>query len=104
MLNKTEQMNFYLDFYENCLTDKQKEVMSYYYREDYSYSEIAEILNTSRTAVYDLIKRTESILLDYESKLENYSRYMKRLSYYEKLDALNIKEVSEIVSKCKDTE
>ena len=71
-LDKTEKMNAYLDFYGMLLTEKQLSALEYYYRENYSYSEIADLENTSRAAVYDLIKRSEALLEDYESKMHLY--------------------------------
>ena len=44
MIEKTEEMNALLDFYETLLTEKQAEVMKLYYQEDFSLSEIAETL------------------------------------------------------------
>ena len=104
MLDKTQQMNEYLDFYESLLTKKQIEVLSYYYRENYSYTEIADILKISRTAVYDTIKRTETILQNYEEKMELLARYKQRRQCYDQLIALKIKEVSKLVSQCLETE
>ena len=40
-----------------------------YFQYDLSLSEIAEDSETTRSAVYDLIKRTSKILENYESKL-----------------------------------
>ena len=45
MIEKTEEMNALLDAYEMLLTDKQREIMSLYYKEDFSLSEIAEELS-----------------------------------------------------------
>ena len=36
MIEKTEEMNALLDAYEMLLTDKQREIMSLYYKEDFS--------------------------------------------------------------------
>lgn len=44
--------------------------MQLYYADDFSLGEIADDFEVSRQAVYDNIKRTENILLDYESKLQ----------------------------------
>lgn len=78
MLKKTTQMNFLYDFYETLLTEKQQQYMALYYREDYSLTEIAELTNVSRQAVYDNIKRTEQVLETYEEKLMLYNKFLKR--------------------------
>lgn len=103
-LDKTERINAWLDFYGMLLTDKQREALEYYYRENYSYAEIAEIEKTSRAAVYDLIKRSEALLKEYENKMHLLENYTKRQECYKKLNALNIDEVTEIVAECMETE
>ena len=37
MIEQTEEMNALLDAYENLLTDKQKEIMSLYFKEDFHF-------------------------------------------------------------------
>ncbi|WP_249299491.1 sigma factor-like helix-turn-helix DNA-binding protein [Feifania hominis] len=51
------------------LTDKQREVMDYYYNDDLSLAEIAEHTNITRQGVRDSIKRGEALLLELEAKL-----------------------------------
>ena len=58
-----------LDCYGDLLTDHQRSVMELYYCEDLSLAEIGAPLGITRQAVRSLIKRTEDILLNYESKL-----------------------------------
>ena len=65
-LEKTERVNQLLDLYEQLLTAKQKDIMTLYYRYDYSLSEIANELKVSRTAIFDMIKRTTKLLEKYE--------------------------------------
>lgn len=78
MLEKTTRINMLYDFYHLLLTDKQKDYMELYYREDYSLGEIASESDVSRQAVYDNIKRTEQLLETYEEKLHLYSKFQQR--------------------------
>ena len=45
-------------------------IMEYYYMDDLSLSEIGENLNITRSAVFDTVKKSTSILLNYEEKLK----------------------------------
>lgn len=89
-IEKTERINSLLDLYKDLLTDKQQEIMDMYYLYDLSLSEIAEDSNTTRAAVYDLIKRTSKILENYESKLHLLEKRNKILEVIDGLDE-NIK-------------
>lgn len=64
-----------LDFYGEMLTDKQREVVSCYYDEDLSLSEIAAHSGISRQGVRDSIKRAEQQLIEFEEKLGFVSRF-----------------------------
>lgn len=75
-MDKLSEIVFLLDFYGGLLTEKQRQIMSYHYEEDMSLSEISEILDISRQAVHDLIKRSEKILVDYENELRLVKRYL----------------------------
>lgn len=78
VLEKTLRMNSLFSFYRPLLTDKQQEYMQLYYGDDYSLGEIADAFSVSRQAVYDNIKRSEVILLDYEEKLHLVEDFKKK--------------------------
>jgi predicted DNA-binding protein YlxM (UPF0122 family) len=58
-----------LDFYGNMLTEKQREVVEFYYNDDLSLSEIAENEGITRQGVRDAIKRAEMQLREMEERL-----------------------------------
>lgn len=69
IVEKTLELNLLYDTYGKLLTDRQREVFEYYYHEDYSYQEIADILAISRSAVFDTLKRASALLEEYEESL-----------------------------------
>ncbi len=66
-----------LEMYQNLLTDKQCEILSEFYFDNNSISEIAQTHNSSRQAVNDLIKRSVNVLNDYENKLGLLEKFNK---------------------------
>jgi predicted DNA-binding protein YlxM (UPF0122 family) len=69
MLEKLSQIAWLKDYYGPLLTEKQRTILSLYYEDDFSLSEIGDDMQISRQAVYDLLKRSEHQLLQYEEKL-----------------------------------
>ena len=62
-------MNNLFDEYGTLLTKRQYEILSLYFQEDLSYSEISENLEISRAAVMDAVHRGTDLLEKYESNV-----------------------------------
>ncbi|MGN1319447.1 MAG: YlxM family DNA-binding protein [Lachnospirales bacterium] len=102
-MNKLYYLTLLFDFYGELLTEKQKSVIDLYYFNDFSLNEIAEEHNITRQAVLDMIKRTEKLLNQYESKLMLVDKYINRKNKIEKILSLidnpdNINEVKKMLS------
>lgn len=69
ILEKIVRQSLLYDFYGELLTEHQKSIYEDVVMNDMSYSEIARLNGISRQGVYDMIKRCDKILEEYESKL-----------------------------------
>ena len=69
MFEKNMKFPILLDTYGSLLTDRKREILDYYYNEDYSLAEISEITGISRQGVRDSIKKSEEELFQLEEKL-----------------------------------
>ncbi len=98
------EVNNLLDFYGPLLTDKQRDICDYYFREDYSLQEIAEIQGVSRSAVHDSVKRCIAELSAYEEKLHCFESYQKRMRLYEKIRKQADEEIGRLLDECIATE
>ena len=65
-MEKTLEQTLLFDFYDELLTDKQREIFRLYYHEDLSFGEIAEMFHISRQGVYDILKRAKGQILELE--------------------------------------
>ena len=68
-IEKMVEIGLLFEQYKELLTEKQREMVSLYYEEDYSLGEISENLGVSRQGVYDTLKRSEKILKSLEDKI-----------------------------------
>lgn len=84
---KNLAVSLLLDFYGEMLTEKQREVVSLYYDEDLSLSEIAAHSGISRQGVRDSIKRAEQQLEEFEEKLRFVKRYKETQPEMEEIAA-----------------
>ena len=57
---KDMNISLLFDFYGEILTEKQQDVIDYYYNDDLSLAEISEHLGITRQGVRDSIKRAEA--------------------------------------------
>ena len=75
MLEKLNRINLLYDFYAPLLTERQQQALHLYFSENYSLAEIAGEYNTSRQAVYDLIRRALESIENFEEKLGLYKTF-----------------------------
>ena len=68
LLRKVD-IDWLLSIYGAMLTDKQHEIATLYYEEDYSLAEIAQQEGVSRQSVHDTLQRVEKQLRTWEEKL-----------------------------------
>src|SRR5947199_7074035 len=74
-----------LDLYSSLLTEHQRRILHLAWEEDWSYGEIAAREGVSRTAVYDIVRRTGQGLETYERKLRLDRERAQRLRSMERL-------------------
>ncbi|MGI6206188.1 MAG: YlxM family DNA-binding protein [Anaerovoracaceae bacterium] len=77
MVKNMGEMSMLYDFYGELLTNRQKDVLQYYYGDDYTLGEIAEMAGISRQAVYDTVSKAEKSLRSYEASLGLVRRFRR---------------------------
>ncbi len=66
---KNLEISLLLDYYGSLLTDKQRLIAEYYFNDDLSLAEIAELEQVTRQAVRDIVRRVEKQLEGFEDRL-----------------------------------
>ena len=67
---KALDISLLLEFYGALLTERQRELVEFYYNDDLSLSEIAENLGITRQGVRDGLRKAEEALSSFEEKLK----------------------------------
>ena len=91
-MEKNVKFSILCQIYGNLLTKNQLEIITDYYDNDLSLSEIAENNQITRQAVRDIIKKAEKKLLELEEKLS----FMKKMSNQEILISNVIKKINKV--------
>ncbi len=74
MFEKNLAISDLLDTYSAVLSDRHRELLDYYYNQDLSLAEIAELVGISRQGVRDGIKKAEEELFFLEERLHLHQR------------------------------
>jgi predicted DNA-binding protein YlxM (UPF0122 family) len=74
-IEKNINVSRLFDYYSGLLSDRQREVINLYYNDDLSLGEIADLIGITRQGVHDAIKKSETLLNDYEVKLGFAARF-----------------------------
>ncbi|NLP29907.1 MAG: sigma-70 family RNA polymerase sigma factor [Clostridiales bacterium] len=77
MLEKLKENSILYDFYGALLPQKQREIFSLYYEDNYSLAEIAQHYGITRQGVHEAVKRSEKKLQSYEDKLGLKDKFKK---------------------------
>lgn len=72
---KSYHISLLIDFYGELLSERQREIMDYYYSEDLSLSEVSALTGITRQGVRDAIRRSEKLLSETEEKLGLVARF-----------------------------
>lgn len=97
-MEKNVKISMLCEIYGKLLTSKQLEIITDYYNNDLSLSEIAENNNITRQAVRDIIKKGENKLLKLEEKL----LFMEKTIKQEKLLQEVLNELSKLQEASSD--
>ena len=94
MFEKDMRFPLLIDTYGAMLNDRKREIIEYYYNDDYSLAEISELTGISRQGVRNSIKNSEEEILALEDKLN----FVKKNEALTKLCKSIITELTDIAS------
>lgn len=87
-MEKIVEQALLYDFYGELLNEHQRKVYEDAIFNDLSFSEIADEYGISRQGVFDLIKRVNKTLLNYESKLHLIEKFQETKTKVARIDSL----------------
>jgi predicted DNA-binding protein YlxM (UPF0122 family) len=91
-MNNIDNLIILFDYYGELLTNKQKEYFKEYYFDNLTLSEIAENNKISKNAVSKELKLVSEKLLDFENKLNIYSKDKRIKRIIDKIEDNDIKQ------------
>ena len=94
MVEKLVEIGILFDFYGKLLSEKQYLVIELYYIHDLSLGEIGDELNVTRQGIFDLLKRAEQKLYQYEESLKLVEKF-----YSSHKEIKNIVQIAEDIIK-----
>ncbi|WP_286680689.1 YlxM family DNA-binding protein [Tepidanaerobacter sp. EBM-49] len=77
-MDNITKLNLLFDCYGSLLTENQRNVFKMHYFNDLSLGEIAEITGITRQGVYDALRRSQEMLINFEENLGMVKRYLKQ--------------------------
>jgi len=90
------------ELYQGLLTERQRELFSYYYLYDLSLSEISEPEGKTRQNVYESLKKVKEKLLGYEKTLKLREKNLELHSVAKNVETLSpelSKKILDIIGK-----
>lgn len=75
-MEKIVRQSLLYDFYGELLTENQKSIYENVVMDDLSYSEVAREYGISRQGVFDMMKRCDKKLEEYEEKLKLVEKFV----------------------------
>lgn len=105
MNNLLEKKTYYqmlFSFYGSLLTEKQIELFTAYYENDFSLQEIADEFSISRNAVHDALKNAIKNLEHFEESLGLFRKYTNFEKLY--LEYQNDPKCIDLLNKIKEME
>ncbi len=98
-MEKFVYYNYLYDIYKSFLTEKNCKIFEYYYSENLSMQEIADLLKVSKSFVGSSIKTVEKKLDEYEKKLHVFEHKKKLQDLLDENDVTKIKnEIKKIIN------